>query len=99
MMSGYEVSDLSHQGPNFTWHIHIQGVRYLAKWLDIMLTSLDWQTSFPKAYVDPLYKLHSDHNLIILRCGIPPRLTCERPFRFEAAWTTHSDYQDIVCSD
>jgi hypothetical protein len=92
MMSGYEVSDLSHQGPNFTWHIHIQGVRYLAKWLDIVLAFLDWQTSFPEAYVETLCKLYSDHNPIILRRGIPSILTCERPFRFKAAWTTHSDY-------
>ena len=97
MMSDCEVSNLGHQGPNFTWHKHIHGVRYLAKRLDKALASSDWQTSFPKAYVETLCRIHSDHNPIVLPWEIA-RLTCERSFRFEAAWTTHSDYQDIVCS-
>jgi len=69
MMSDYEVSELGHRGPNFTWHRHIHRVCYLAKRLDRVLASLGWQTSFLEDYVETLCRLHFDHNLIILRCG------------------------------
>jgi len=80
MMSDCEFSNLGHQGPNFTWHKYIHGVCYLAKRLDKALASLDWQTSFPEAYVETFCRIHSDHNPIILPWEIA-RLTCERSFR------------------
>jgi hypothetical protein len=55
-------------------------------------------TVIAETFVEVLPRLHSDHNPLLSRCeGIPARQG-NRPFRFEAAWITHPDYQQAVQS-
>jgi hypothetical protein len=76
---------------------NIYGVQHLAKRLDRPdLANHDWQVEFPKAYMENLYRNHSDHNPIRLRCRVLSPAARERPFRFEAAWITHEDYYAVV---
>jgi hypothetical protein len=73
------------------------GVQHLAKRLDRPdLANHDWQVEFPKAYMENLYRNHSDHNPILLRCRVLSPAARERPFRFEAAWITHEDCYAVV---
>ena len=65
---------------------------HLAKKLDRALVDLEWRDKFPEAFVENLYKLHSNHLLILLRCGGLPVFKRELPFYFEVAWSTHKDY-------
>lgn len=46
--------------------------------------------------MENLYRNHSDHNPILLRCGVLYPVARERPFRFEAAWITHENYHAVV---
>jgi len=70
----------------------------LAKRLDKALSNLEWQTAFPEAYVENLCCFHFDHNPIILRYGRRPSLVGGRPFKFEVVWTTHPNYQEVICN-
>ncbi|KAJ6327417.1 hypothetical protein OIU78_014320 [Salix suchowensis] len=96
VLSACNLTDLEAKGFKFTWHRHIQGVRHLAKKLDRALVDLEWRDKFPEAFVENLGRLHSDHHPILLRCGGLPMFKRERPFRFEVAWSTHKDYQEVV---
>ncbi|XP_072062228.1 uncharacterized protein [Arachis hypogaea] len=40
--------------------------------------------------------LHSDHCPILVRCHGGPRVKGSRPFRFQAAWATHSSYKHVI---
>jgi hypothetical protein len=51
---------------------------------------------FPEATVEHLVRRHSDHNLILSRCFNYTGCVEERPFWFQAAWSTHSEYHDLV---
>jgi len=57
---------------------------------------VDWHLSFPKAFVEVLCRLHSDHNPLLLRFGGLPLARGPRPFRFETAWIDHNDYMNLV---
>jgi hypothetical protein len=54
--------------------------------LDRALNDCDWRIQFPEAFVEHLCRLHFHHNPIFLR---------DRPFRFEAAWTSQEGYLSI----
>ncbi|XP_045789301.1 uncharacterized protein LOC123884274 [Trifolium pratense] len=64
--------------------------------LDRTLVDVPWRMSFPDAYVEVLGKFHSDHNPLLLQCGLPLHNDGSRPFRFEAAWITNPNYSNIV---
>lgn len=85
--------DLNTTGGKFTWH-RTQG--QMAKKLDRGLANLQWRLGFPEAFIEVLYRLHSDHNPLFLRLGGLPLARGQRPFRFEAAWITHNDYYEVV---
>ncbi|KAJ6904594.1 hypothetical protein NC652_022575 [Populus alba x Populus x berolinensis] len=53
------------------------------------LTPEAWTSEFHKS--EDASNNHSDHNPILLRCGVLSPAARERPFRFEAAWITHED--------
>lgn len=89
--------DLNTTGGKFTWH-RIQGYRHMAKKLDRGLANLQWRLGFPEAFIEVLCRLHSDHNPLFLRLGGLPMARGPRPFRFEAAWIMHNDYQEVVQS-
>lgn len=47
---------------------------------------------FPKAFLEHHCRVYSDHNPIVLRFKGHPPPKGERPFRFEAIWSSHLDF-------
>lgn len=95
-MNDCNLLDLTTIGGRFTWHRNQNGLRILSKKLDRGMANIDWRLSFPEAFVEVLYRLHSDHHPLLLRFGGLPLARGSRPFRFEAAWIDHDDYADLV---
>lgn len=95
-MSNSNLLDLTTTGGRFTWHRNHNGLRILSKKLDRAVANMNWRLSFPKAFVEVLCRLHSDHNPLLLRFGGLPLARGPRPFRFEAAWIDHEEYADLV---
>lgn len=96
MMDACNMLDHTTSGGKFTWRRTCPGERRIAKMLDRCMANLPWRLNFPEAFVEILCRSQSDHNLILLRCGGLPQLNGTRPFRFEAAWITHPNYQQVV---
>nr|XP_029146878.1 uncharacterized protein LOC114924898 [Arachis hypogaea] len=91
-----ELFDLKVTGRRYTWYRAIQAGRDLAKRLDRALVNEAWMTMFPEGYSEILSRLHSDHCPILVRCHGSPRVKGSRPFRFQAAWTTHPSYKHVI---
>lgn len=87
--------DINTTGGKFTWH-RKQGYKLMAKKLDRGLANLQWRLKFPNAFIEVLCRLHSDHNPLLLRLGGLPQMRGPKPFRFEAAWIVHNDYQEVM---
>jgi hypothetical protein len=96
VMDSCNLVEVTSTGGNFTWNIPCSGNRMVYRKLGRALTDVPCRMTFPNAYVEVLCKFHSDHNPLLLRCGLPLQDCGPRPFRFEAAWTTHPNYSDIV---
>lgn len=96
MIEACDMIDIPWTGEKFTWHHKCRGNTYVAKRLDRGLADMSWQWVFPDSYVEVLNRIHSDHNPLLLRCGGVPQPRGPRPFRFEAAWIDHDDYQGLV---
>jgi hypothetical protein len=95
-MTTCNLLDLKTTGGRFTWHRNNNGIRILSKKLDRGLANVDWCMNFPEAFVEVLCRLHSDHNPLLLYFGGLPLARGQRPFRFEAAWIDHNDYETLV---
>lgn len=89
------LMDLDSTGGKFTWH-RTQGYKLMAKRLDRGLANLQWRLNFQDAFIEVLCRMHSDHNPLLLRLGGIPQNRGPKPFRFEAAWIMHNDYQGVV---
>lgn len=87
--------DINTTGGKFTWHC-TQGYHQRAKKLDRGLANLQWRMEFPEASIEVLCRMHSDHNPLLLRLGGMPQVRGPKPFRFEAAWIVHNEYQGVV---
>jgi hypothetical protein len=98
VMDNCNLADVNTTGGIFTWSRPCTGNRMVFRKLDRAIADVPWCMAFPEAYVEVLCKFHSDHNPLLLRCGLPRRDFGPQPFRFEAAWITHPDYSDIVKS-
>jgi ribonuclease HI len=96
VMDNCNLVDVNTTGGTFTWSRPCTGNRMVSRKLDRAVADVPWCLAFPEAYVEVLCKFHSDHNPLLLRCGIPRRGFGPRNFRFEAAWISHPDYSDIV---
>lgn len=80
----------------YTWTKHLHGQLMISKRLDPALADCNWCTAFPEAYVENLFRHHSDHSPMLIRChsDIPSRKT--RPFRFQVAWLTYNNFPSVV---
>ncbi|XLU48026.1 hypothetical protein S245_042840 [Arachis hypogaea] len=86
------LMDLGFFGWPFTWK---QG--NLFERLDRGLCNLDWQIAFPDVKVKHLAMMKSDHTPLLFQLASSQPLNRRRkPFRFTAAWLTHSDFGDVV---
>ncbi|XP_057422473.1 uncharacterized protein LOC130716276 [Lotus japonicus] len=88
--------DIGAVGMSYTWFRNCQGRLPVHKRLDRALASLAWRLAFLEGGAEVLPRLHSDHSAILLRCGKKMENRGGRPFRFEAAWTRHPLYKEVV---
>ena len=88
--------DLGAIGNRFTWSRRTTGNIFLSKRLDRAIASCSWRSMFPEVFVENLCRLHSNHCPVLIRCTLFERGV--RPFRFQAAWTTHPQFREVVHS-
>ncbi|KAJ4847307.1 hypothetical protein Tsubulata_045084 [Turnera subulata] len=85
------ITDLGFKGPRFTW---FRGM--IRRRLDRMLANDSWRARFEDASVFHLLRVKSDHRPLLLReSNNNQGLGSTRPFRFQAAWLTHSQFSDL----
>jgi len=81
-MNSCNLLDLSTTGSRFTWHRNKNAICILSKKLDRSLANVDWRITFPKAFVEVLCRLHSDHNPLLLRFWWSPYSSGPQTFPF-----------------
>lgn len=96
MMNSCNLLDLGAMGHRFTWVQKQNGRVTMSKRLDRALGDLPWRQMCPEAFVENLSRTHSDHSPILLRCGGTPLDHTNRPFRFQAAWATHPEFEAVI---
>lgn len=57
-------------GRKFTWTRPCTGNRMVYCNLDMAMFDVVWCMAFSDTYVEMLCKFHSDHNHVLLRCGL-----------------------------
>ncbi|XP_019460062.1 PREDICTED: uncharacterized protein LOC109359821 [Lupinus angustifolius] len=90
------VSPSSAVGSRYTWFRREHNGRSISNRLDRGLANCSWRTAFPEGYVENLTKLHFDHCPLLVRCGGYGESSRNRPFRFQATWTTHEEFINVV---
>ncbi|CAN1143231.1 hypothetical protein LINPERHAP2_LOCUS13494 [Linum perenne] len=79
-------------GPRHTWFRSL-----LRERLDRCLCNSSWMSLFPDATTVHIELLKSDHRPILIRLtGDPYQVNSIRPFRFNAAWLSHDDFQPML---
>ena len=96
MLEHCGLLDLGSIGNKFSWTRRVHGGVLVSKRLDRALANCDWRSSFPEAFVETLSRLHSDHASLLIRCGSVQQNRGVRPFRFQAVWSTHPQYEHVV---
>lgn len=96
VLANCNILDLDFFGSKFTWHGHCRGGRRVFRQLDRGVCDVQWRMRLPEASVEHLFRCHSDHNPILLHCCHMVSPPAERPYRFQAAWCTHSAYPPLV---
>lgn len=87
-MSDTALVDMGFAGPSFTWFRDT-----ISEHLDRALCNVQWRLAFPESYVRHMPRIKSDHRPILLVTHPPTPTGSLRPFRFQAAWLTHPDFQ------
>lgn len=87
MINNCQLMDLGFEGSRFTWQNSRSGLATIRERLDRSMANNEWRT---------IPHTHSDHHPILTCCDgiITPLLT--NRFRFELAWTTHPNCEDII---
>lgn len=66
------------------------------KRLDKVLCNVDWRLHFQEGFVKVLPRVQSDHYPLLVLPEGEPNHGINRPFRFKAAWMTHSDFDRFI---
>ena len=68
----------------------------MLKKVDRVLSNIAWRHMLLEAFTETLPHLHSDHAPFLMRCAgkVLEKGVC--PFRFLAAWITHTNYDTVV---
>lgn len=89
--------DLGFSGQAFTWVKNSKLAGSLKLRLDRCLTSTNWKIMYPEAHVKHLPYVFSDHApLLVLLQTIPIPDPNLKPFRFQAMWTLHPNYGNVL---
>lgn len=92
MLHDCSLVDAGFQGSQYIWRSG-----NLFQRLDRILINMHWRLRFPQAAVFHLPYFKSDHRAVLMqmeRKNGPNRR--RRPFRFVAAWLTHSDFPNLM---
>ncbi|KAE8732603.1 hypothetical protein F3Y22_tig00001825pilonHSYRG00170 [Hibiscus syriacus] len=93
------LMDAGYVCSKFTWTRHSQGRVTLQERLDRLLHNIELVDCFPNLRVVTLTRTYSDHNPILVNTDLELPVDKEkRPFRFEAAWMIHDDFNRIFSS-
>lgn len=69
----------------------------MQKRLDRVLVNPDWRLKFAEADIYHLPHFKSNHKPLLMQLEIPVKVnTYRRSFRFEAAWVTHEDLNQVI---
>ena len=68
----------------------------IAKRLDRAVADMGWRLEFPDVVVELLPHVYSDYNSILVRCAGIPQVRGPKPFRFEATWSYHENYEAVI---
>lgn len=92
-----QLIDVMADGPFFTWcGPKVGHYDRVFERLVRLLCNGTWRLEFHEASMSVLPRSYSDHHLLLLQLeGLAPRHEL-KPFRFEAAWVTHSQFNDFV---
>jgi hypothetical protein len=87
-------------GTKFTWRgPKWNGHDRVFKKLDRVLCNVAWRLKFHEGLAKVIPRVQSDHHpLVILSEGMPIN-GGNRPFRFEAAWITHVDFNRLLTNN
>lgn len=91
--------DLGYTGKHFTWKRGKSASTFKGARLDRGLCSVEWLDLFPNTKITHLPYLSSDHTPLLLKLDRSTN-TCNNGirFRFQAAWTIHDDFPEIVAN-
>lgn len=91
--------DMGFRGNKFTWKRGRVEQYFVAKRLDRVLCCAHARLQWPEATVTHLPFLSSDHAPLYVQLSpVNRRDPRRRPFRFEAAWLSHSGFKDLLAA-
>ncbi|XP_028807543.1 uncharacterized protein LOC114762247 [Neltuma alba] len=92
------LMDVGTWGNRFTWKgLILQGYERSFERLDRGMCNVNWRCSFLNAMIKVLTRIGcSDHNPLLLCLGERNKPSGERPFRFEAAWLLHNNFEEML---
>ncbi|KAL8152224.1 hypothetical protein V2J09_009984 [Rumex salicifolius] len=95
-----ELLDMGYSGPQYTWFRGVDEDSRTAARLDRGLCSVEWQDYFGEASIKNLGRNQSNHCPILMDSyGFSQGNVSSHPFRFQAAWTLHDEFQEYVAQN
>ncbi|KAL2942146.1 Nucleoside diphosphate kinase [Bienertia sinuspersici] len=92
-----ELIEVEFDGAIHTWARGNTSATQRSAQLDRALCNSEWSLGFNMDKVKQLLMLHSDHfPLLISRNGFAPLDNADRPFKFQAVWLTHEQFQEFL---
>ncbi|KAL8161268.1 hypothetical protein V2J09_012757 [Rumex salicifolius] len=96
-IDGMKLIELGFSGPKFTWSRGRDPHTRTSARLDRGLCNIEWREAYLEASIRHLPMNQSDHAPLLLRSnGVSMRDPNNRPFRFQAAWMLHCEFQEFV---
>ncbi|KAK7244397.1 hypothetical protein RIF29_39218 [Crotalaria pallida] len=96
-ISSCNLIDMGQSGNLFTWQGSTQyNYELVFKRLDRGLCNVNWRLRFPDATIKVLPRVHSDHHPFLLNTCPFSHSNIARPFRFQAMWLEHVDYNNFM---
>ncbi|CAM8948104.1 unnamed protein product [Rhodiola kirilowii] len=90
------LSDLGFRGYLFTFSNRREGEHEMRARLDRAVADDHWRNSFPNAMISHCHLLTSDHQMLILDTEGSYFKRRKKPFRFEAMWIDHPDFERVM---
>ena len=89
--------DLGFSGPLFTWARGSHPQTRKEARLDRALSNADWRLRFQEGTVRHLIRAGSNHSPLLISMGpLKKPIQFNRPFRFQAAWVSHNQFEEFL---